>query len=109
GYRFFFLEMEESSRKRSSEAIEEIEDSSGSEEEEEIIATNSSNTPSLTKNKRARQFSEIWDYFIKGTEKSHSHYEATCYYCIPKKSWARGKPAKLEAHLANECPNCPEI
>ncbi|CAG8838695.1 1681_t:CDS:2, partial [Gigaspora margarita] len=25
-----------------------------------------------------------------------------------KKTWARGKPAKLEAHLANECPNCPE-
>ncbi|RIB14037.1 hypothetical protein C2G38_2196283 [Gigaspora rosea] len=49
---------------------------------------------------------EVKDSFI--VEKSHGHYEATCYYCLPKKFWARGKPAKLEAHLANECPNCPE-
>ncbi|CAG8708042.1 33742_t:CDS:2, partial [Gigaspora margarita] len=78
--------------------IEEIENSS--ESEEENTATNSPDKPSLTKNKR--------DYFIKGAEKSHGYYEATCYYCLPKKSWARGKPAKLEAHLANECPTCPE-
>ncbi|CAG8789868.1 35396_t:CDS:2, partial [Gigaspora margarita] len=57
--------------------IEEIEDSSGSEEENTL--TNSA-------------------------EKSHSHYEAICYYCLSKKSLAREKPAKLEAHLANECP-----
>ncbi|CAG8843990.1 28911_t:CDS:2, partial [Gigaspora margarita] len=63
--------------------IKEVEDSSISEEEEENTATNS-------------------------VEKSHGHYEATCYYCFSKKFWARGKPAKLEAHLANECPNCPE-
>ncbi|CAG8744724.1 37927_t:CDS:2 [Gigaspora margarita] len=98
--------MEESSRKRSLDEIEEIENSS--ESEEENTATNSSDTPSLTKNKRVKQFSEIWDYFIKGAEKSHGYYKATCYYCLPKKSWAREKPAKLEAHLANECPTCPE-
>ncbi|CAG8730990.1 41908_t:CDS:1 [Gigaspora margarita] len=96
--------MEESSQKRS---LDEIEDSFELEEEENT-ATNSSNIPSLAKSKRVRQFSEIWNYFIKGAEKSHGHYEATCYYCLPKKSWARGKPAKLEAHLSNECPNCPE-
>ncbi|CAG8822959.1 35297_t:CDS:2 [Gigaspora margarita] len=88
--------MEESSRKRSLDEIEEIKNSFDS------------NTPSLAKNKRVRQFSEIWDYFIKGAEKSHSHYEATYYYCFSKKSWARGKLAKLEAHLSNECPNCPK-
>ncbi|CAG8807932.1 43139_t:CDS:2, partial [Gigaspora margarita] len=53
----------------------EVEDSSVSEEEEKNTATNSSNTPSLTKNKKARQFSEIWDYFIKGIEKSYGHYK----------------------------------
>ncbi|CAG8789360.1 28983_t:CDS:2, partial [Gigaspora margarita] len=45
------------------------------------------------------------DYYLRGGEKSHGHYETTCYYCIPKKSWVRGKPTKLEAYLANECPN----
>ncbi|CAG8840917.1 33777_t:CDS:1, partial [Gigaspora margarita] len=53
----------ESSRKRSLGEIEKIEDSSKSEEEN--TATNSPDIPSLTKNKRVRQFSEIWDYFIK--------------------------------------------
>ncbi|CAG8842447.1 7033_t:CDS:2, partial [Gigaspora margarita] len=75
---------------------------------EENTPTNSSDIPSLTKNKRVRQFSEIWNYFIKGAEKSYSHYKTTCYYCLSKKSWAKGKPAKLEVHLANECSTCPE-
>ncbi|CAG8453719.1 6330_t:CDS:2 [Cetraspora pellucida] len=92
-------------RKRNINLEEEIEDSSESEEE---YMTSSSNLESVTKNKKSRQFSEIWSYYIKGAEKSHGHYEATCYYCLPKKFWARGKPAKLEAHLANECSNCPE-
>ena len=50
------------------------------------------------------QFSEVWNYFIKGIEKSNGHYEAICSYC--RKKWARGKPAQLEAHLANECIGC---
>ncbi|CAG8717178.1 26097_t:CDS:2 [Gigaspora margarita] len=75
--------MKVSSRKKSLDEIEEVEDSSMSEEEEKNIATNS-------------------------VKKSHGHYEATCYYCFSKKSWAREKPAKLEAHLANECSNCSE-
>ncbi|CAG8548347.1 11571_t:CDS:10 [Gigaspora margarita] len=47
--------------------------------------------------------SEIEEYATN--KKSHSHYKASCYYCVPKKSWARGKPAILEAYLANECSN----
>ncbi|CAJ0896418.1 16393_t:CDS:2, partial [Entrophospora sp. SA101] len=48
---------------------------------------------------------EIWNYYNKGQEKNDGHYSATCYYC--SKTWARGKPAKLKAHLANECLPCP--
>ncbi|CAG8837796.1 40016_t:CDS:2, partial [Gigaspora margarita] len=51
--------------------IEEVEDSFVLEEKEENTATNS-------------------------VEKSYGHYEATCYYCLYKKFWARGKLAKLE-------------
>jgi len=94
---------EENLQKRNADLMEESESSSEIEE----YATNSSNQQSSTK-KKSRPFTEIWDYYLKGTEKSHGHYEASCYYCVPKKSWARGKPAILEAHLANECSNCPE-
>ncbi|CAJ0847365.1 10519_t:CDS:2, partial [Entrophospora sp. SA101] len=48
---------------------------------------------------------EIWNYYNKGQEKNDGHYSATCYYC--SKTWARGKPAKLKAHLANKCLPCP--
>ncbi|RIB01516.1 hypothetical protein C2G38_2295422 [Gigaspora rosea] len=95
---------EENSRKRIADLVDVTENSSESEEEH---ATNSSNQQSLTK-KKSKQFAEICDYYLRGGEKSHRHYEATCYHCISKKTWARGKPAKLEAHLANECPNRPE-
>ncbi|CAG8598053.1 3769_t:CDS:1 [Racocetra fulgida] len=98
---------EENSRKRNVDLVEVTENSSESEEEYEEYATNSSNRQYSTK-KKSRQFAEIWNYYLRGAEKSHGHYEATCYYCISKKSWARGKPATLEAHLANECSNCPE-
>jgi len=52
------------------------------------------------------KFDEVWDYFIKGHEVNVGHYKATCHYC--KKEWARGKPAALKSHLANECSPCPE-
>ncbi|CAG8839290.1 34242_t:CDS:2, partial [Racocetra persica] len=82
---------EENSRKRTVDLVEETENSLESEEEH---ATNSSNWQSSTK-KKSRQ----------KAEKNHEHYEATYYYYIPKKSWARGKPATLEAYLANKCSN----
>ena len=52
------------------------------------------------------KFDEVWDYFIKGQEVNVGHYSASCHYC--EKEWARGKPAALKAHLANECLPCPE-
>jgi hypothetical protein len=58
------------------------------------------------KNVCTRPFSEIWEYYEKGTQKNNGHYEAICTYC--KTKWSRGKPQKMEAHLANECLPCPE-
>ncbi|CAG8610527.1 29447_t:CDS:2 [Gigaspora margarita] len=91
---------EENLQKRNADLMEESESSSETEE----YATNSSNQQSSTK-KKSRPFAEIWDYYLKSTEISHGHYEASCYYCVSKKSWARGKLAILEAYLANECSN----
>jgi hypothetical protein len=65
-------------------------------------------TPHLQKkfNKGGPKFDEVWDYFIQGEEVNSGHYKVSCHYC--KKEWARGKPAILKAHLANECSPCPE-
>jgi len=57
-------------------------------------------------NKGGPKFDEVWEYFIKGDEANIGHYKATCHYC--NREWARGKPAALKAHLANECSLCPE-
>ncbi|CAG8796706.1 11481_t:CDS:1, partial [Racocetra fulgida] len=64
-----------------------------------FTVTQQSSSQSIQRNRRP--FSEVWDYFVKGTEKNNGHYEATCSYC--GKIWAQGKPTQLEAHLANEC------
>ena len=61
---------------------------------------------SRKKTKGGLKFDEVWDYFIKGQEVNVGHYKATCHHC--KKEWARGKPAALKAHLANECLPCPK-
>ncbi|CAG8596084.1 12428_t:CDS:1 [Ambispora leptoticha] len=55
---------------------------------------------------KPQQFSKVWDYFIKGVERSNGYYEAKCNYY--EKNWARGKPVKLEAHLANEYASSPD-
>ena len=57
-------------------------------------------------NKGGPRFDEVWEYFIQGKEVNSGHYKVSCHYC--KKEWARGKPAILKAHLANECLPCPE-
>jgi len=64
-------------------------------------------TPLLRKkaNKGGPKFDEVWKYFIQGEEVNPGHYKVSCHYC--KKEWARGKPAILKAHLANECSPCP--
>lgn len=49
----------------------------------------------------------VWNHMKKGKKKSNGHYQATCNYC--KKFWENGKPQKLQQHLTNRCPSCPEI
>ena len=51
-----------------------------------------------------RPISDVWSHFVKGEEKTKGHYSASCKYC--PKTWNRGTPFKLKAHLANECPSC---
>jgi hypothetical protein len=48
--------------------------------------------------------SDVWSRFTKGEEKAKGHYSTSCKYC--PKTWNRGTPFKLKAHLANECPGC---
>src|SRR5260363_432501 len=81
---------------------------SSSESEKDNVTANTSNLQLSTnkKKKKTKPFGEVWDYFKKGIQKSNGHYEATCNYCT--EYWGRGKPAKLEAHLANECSKFPE-
>jgi hypothetical protein len=79
---------------------------------EEIIVSSdeeqsdNKNVKRLKIHKATKPFSEVWEYYEKGARKSNGHHEAICFYC--KTKWARGKPAKMEVHLANECAQCPE-
>ncbi|RIA96089.1 hypothetical protein C1645_815928 [Glomus cerebriforme] len=59
-----------------------------------------------TKNNNTKSFSEVWNYYEKDTQRNNGHYEAICSYC--KIKWLRRKPQKMEAHLANDCLQCPE-
>ncbi|CAG8574175.1 7957_t:CDS:2 [Racocetra fulgida] len=53
-----------------------------------------SSSKNMLQNKhKSRVFSEVWDYFVKGSEKTNGHYEAT---------------SQLEAHLSNEYASCPD-
>ncbi|RIB19098.1 hypothetical protein C2G38_2036324 [Gigaspora rosea] len=71
------------------------------------IVTHPSSSKNVPRNRQqSRSFSEVWDYFNKGTERSNGHYKATCSYCTKK--WAQRKPAQLEAHLSNKCISCPK-
>src|SRR6185436_11838352 len=56
---------------------------------------------SISRNKVGRKFSNIWTYFTKGNIIGRGHYEATCKFC--NKTWKRGIPKKMAAHLCNEC------
>ncbi|CAG8574520.1 19710_t:CDS:2 [Racocetra fulgida] len=69
------------------------------------LVESSSNFQQIKK-KKTKPLGEVSDYFKKGIQKSNGHYEATCNYCT--EYWGRRKPAKLEAHLSNECSKCPE-
>ncbi|GES99151.1 ribonuclease H-like domain-containing protein [Rhizophagus clarus] len=74
--------------------------------DEEQITRNNKKLKLSTTQKNTKPFSEIWEYYEKGLQKSNGHYEAICFYC--KTKWSRGKPQKMEAHLATECIQCPE-
>jgi hypothetical protein len=58
------------------------------------------------KSKASNKFSEIWQYYNRGPKVNNGHYQASCFHC--NKIYGRGKPATMEAHLANECLHCPE-
>ena len=51
-----------------------------------------------------RPVSNVWSHFVKGGGKVKRNYSASCKYC--PKTWNRGTPFKLKAHLANEWPGC---
>ncbi|CAG8645670.1 23444_t:CDS:2 [Cetraspora pellucida] len=60
-------------------------------------------TVSNETNSGGRNLSPVWKYFSREKTNSYGHFSAKCDLCPAK--WARGEPAKLEAHLALECPN----
>ncbi|CAG8561139.1 12917_t:CDS:2, partial [Racocetra fulgida] len=53
-------------------------------------------------NKGGRPRAAVWDDFITGKSDGKGHYGAKCCYCT-KGNWKRGRPAKMEAHLALHC------
>ena len=75
-----------------------------------IMLTNDQETPSpLSQQTRSTQagrpYSEVWNHFSKiQVKNSKGHYSAKCNYCT--KSYNRGEPQKLLAHLANHCISC---
>jgi hypothetical protein len=48
-----------------------------------------------------RPFTDIWKYIRRGESRGNGHYEGKCNFC--GKTWKRGKPASLRAHIANHC------
>jgi hypothetical protein len=74
--------------------------------DEEQIIPNNKKIKLLKVQRNTKPFSEIWDYYEKGAQKNNGHYEVICFYC--KTKWSRGKPQKMEVHLANECIQCPK-
>ncbi|KAF0426367.1 zinc finger bed domain-containing protein 1-like [Gigaspora margarita] len=59
---------------------------------------------SLKRKSAGRPKEKIWDYYISSNV--NSDRSATCHYC--PKYWSYGRPAEMEAHLANICPDVPK-
>ncbi|CAG8755942.1 ribonuclease H-like domain-containing protein [Rhizophagus irregularis DAOM 181602=DAOM 197198] len=95
-----------SSGKGKRPVINENEELIVSSDEENTIPNNNKKIKLSKTPKNTKPFSEIWEYYEKGAQKNNGHYEAICFYC--KTKWSRGKPQKMEVHLANECIQCPE-
>jgi hypothetical protein len=53
-----------------------------------------------------RQFTGIWKQFSLGEEVSRGIYKGKCIHC--DKEFNRAKPTKTRAHIAHNCPKCPE-
>lgn len=53
-----------------------------------------------------RKINRVWDFFRRGSTKSHGHYPAECIYC--NHHWNKAYVNELQAHLANNCIKCPE-
>jgi hypothetical protein len=60
---------------------------------------------SQSKKSAGRKLNEVWDFFEQTPLKSSGHYSAKCHFC--NKSWKRAYVNALQAHLANECLECP--
>ncbi|CAB5198560.1 unnamed protein product [Rhizophagus irregularis] len=95
-----------SSGKGKRPVINENEELIVSSDEENTIPNNNKKIKLSKTPKNTKPFSEIWEYYEKGAQKNNGHYEAICFYC--KTKWSRGKPQKMEVHLANECIQYPE-
>ncbi|CAB4392255.1 unnamed protein product [Rhizophagus irregularis] len=96
---------ESSSKKGKRPVSDENTEIIASSDEEQITPNNKKiKLPKVQKN--TKPFSEIWEYYERGVQKNNGHYEAICFYC--KSKWSRGKPQKMEVHLANECIQYPE-
>ena len=55
--------------------------------------------------KAGRKLDEVWNFFIKTPLKSSGHFSAECNFC--HHSWKRAYVNALQAHLANNCLECP--
>lgn len=60
-----------------------------------------------SKGKGGRKQDEVWECFEKKALKSAGHFSAECKFC--HKKWNRAYVGVLQSHLANECPECPEV
>ncbi|CAJ0763464.1 1811_t:CDS:2, partial [Entrophospora sp. SA101] len=60
-----------------------------------------------TKKTAGQRQNEVWEYFIKTPLNSHGNYSAECNFC--KQRWGRAYVQSLQAHLANNCPACPDM
>jgi hypothetical protein len=67
----------------------------------------STNKISDTTRTAGRKKNEVWEYFIKTPLNSYGHYSAECSFC--KRRWGRAYVQSLQAHLANNCSECPDI
>ncbi|CAH1768742.1 522_t:CDS:2, partial [Entrophospora sp. SA101] len=52
-----------------------------------------------------RKLNEVWNFFTKTPLKSAGHFSAKCIFC--NRNWGRAYVKSLQAHLSNDCVECP--